>query len=130
MRVLERFWQRRHSFTLRARVALWCVVVFGVFYGVLFLIARPNQEVLLFAAPVAFLAAFCTGWLLAGYAVAPLKEVGRAVESIAPDRLEVRLPTTPGEPSETSVLKAQLNAALERLQRGYDAQNRFISNVA
>ncbi|HVZ93687.1 MAG TPA: HAMP domain-containing sensor histidine kinase [Phycisphaerales bacterium] len=92
--------------------------------------AWPSAEILLIAIPGGLLVAGLVGWMFAGKVLSPLREVTKAVEQIAPNRLEVRLPTDPHETAELSSLKVQFNAALERIQQGFEAQSRFISNVA
>ncbi|MBL8745027.1 MAG: hypothetical protein JNK58_01585 [Phycisphaerae bacterium] len=94
------------------------------------LVSRVMLDLLVFTFPGALLAAFCTGWVLAGYALQPLHEVGRAAEQMSTDHLDARVPTRPNEATEVAAVKEKLNAALERVQQGYRAHERFISNVA
>lgn len=105
-------------------------VQIGIHPGLLAQAQVPVFSVLLYSAPVALVAAFCAGWFLAGYTLRPVRQVMSAVSSIAPDRLGLRFSAGPSEASELVALKDQLNAAMERLQHGYQAQDRFISNVA
>lgn len=102
----------------------------GVVPGDLSPVSRTMLDLLYFTFPGALVAAFCTGWVLAGYVIEPLKAVGTTAERVTVDQLNARIPMNPNESSEIAEVKSKLNAALERLQRGYEAHDRFISNVA
>ncbi len=105
----------------------------GFFYLQALTPARPSlgpySELVLVSGPVGLIAALVASWLIAGRAVAPLQRLSDAARSVSPTKLgeRLRLSTTDDEVSE---LQAELNSALERLEEGYRAQERFISNVS
>lgn len=79
--------------------------------------------------PVGILAALAAAWWIAGRAVAPIRALSDAARSLGPDVPDpsLRIPTTDDE---VRMLQEELNSALLRLQAGYEAQERFISDVA
>lgn len=89
----------------------------------------PYSELVLVSGPVGLIAALVASWLIAGRAVAPIHRLSKAARSVSPTNLgeRLRLATTDHE---VSKLQAELNSALERLEEGYRAQERFISNIS
>lgn len=86
-------------------------------------------DVLLIGAVGAVIASVIASWVVAGWAVAPLKQLGEAARQIKPERVETRIDVESSDP-EVRRLQSELNEALSRLEEGYRAQERFISNVA
>ncbi|MBK7406123.1 MAG: HAMP domain-containing protein [Phycisphaerales bacterium] len=77
----------------------------------------------------AVLAAGLAAWLIAGRAVQPMKQLARAAEQVDSEHFGTRIEVERDE-VEVAGLKAALNDALNRLEEGYRAQERFVSNVA
>lgn len=81
------------------------------------------------ALPIGTLAALLAGWMIAGRAVSPILRLSDAARSVTPEDLSRRIEveTKDGEVSE---LQTELNSALARLQAGYEALERFMSDVS
>lgn len=62
-------------------------------------------------------------------ALRPLRAISIEASRISPDSIERRLPTA-GLPEEIAPLVHAVNAALDRVQKGYRSQQRFIANAA
>jgi signal transduction histidine kinase len=75
------------------------------------------------------LLAFGLGWVLAGRALRPLHDVTDTARRVAQDRLHERVPTS-GPRDEITDLADTFNAMLERLDRSFDAQHRFVANAS
>lgn len=108
-----------------------------------------NQYVLLFAAtdtryeammnlsmtavwiaiPTGVLATGVAGWLIGGLAVAPLRQLARVANSLAPDSEEPDF-DPPRAPPEIAALERDLQETRSKLRQAFHAQERFISNVA
>jgi len=91
---------------------------------------RSTVSVLLLAFPVSLTGVLIGAWLLSGFAVRPLASLGEAIEKVSPEHLS--LPSSGNEPNSPEVkkLREKLDAALARLEEGYDAQSRFLANVS
>lgn len=77
------------------------------------------------ALPVSILAA----WFVAGRAVQHLRQLVEAANTVSPERISSRIEVE-SQDVEVERLETALNDALARLEEGYLAQERFISNVA
>jgi two-component system OmpR family sensor kinase len=84
---------------------------------------------LLLAAPFAAAGAAVAGWFIAGVAVGPIQEMREIARRLTPESVGrgVRLGSAAAEVAQ---LQNNLNEALTRLDKGYQAQARFISNVS
>jgi two-component system heavy metal sensor histidine kinase CusS len=95
--------------------------------------AREEQsflhDVFIVGALGSLLASAIAAWLIAGQAVEPMREMTEAAGQIDPEHISARVDVT-DKSVEVERLQAALNAALARLEEGYRAQERFISNVA
>jgi two-component system OmpR family sensor kinase len=78
---------------------------------------------------VAFLCLITGSYFLTRNAFDPIKRIIGAVEGIDEAKLEARLPIEPRE-DEVGRLVAVINRMLERLERAFEAQSRFSSDVA
>ena len=89
----------------------------------------PFFDLVLIGVPVGVVAATIAAWVIAGRAVSPIDRISKAARDVSPMRLNERfqVPTTD---EEVQRLEGELNAALERLEAGYRAQDQFISNVS
>jgi signal transduction histidine kinase len=68
-------------------------------------------------------------WLAAGWAVAPLRAMTNTVAHLGPTSLGVRLRPT-GPRDETRRLAEAIDAMLDRVADGYEAQRRFAANAS
>jgi signal transduction histidine kinase len=89
----------------------------------------PGLDLLILAGPISLFAAGVAAWFVAGRAVAPMRQFGEAMRSVSPETIEARVGIERQE-HEITRLQTELNKALGRLEEGYRAQERFISNVA
>lgn len=69
------------------------------------------------------------GWLLAGRALAPLHEVTATARRVADLNLNERISMT-GPDDEIKVLADTFDGMLERLDRAFDGQRRFVANAS
>jgi two-component system, OmpR family, sensor kinase len=95
------------------------------------IIARVEaiRRALLLAAPFAAAGAAVAGWFIAGVAVGPIQEMRVIARQLTPESVGrgVRLGSAAAEVAQ---LQNNLNEALVRLDHGYQAQARFVSNVS
>jgi len=69
------------------------------------------------------------GWLLAGRALQPLQDVTATARRVADRNLHERIALT-GPNDEIKVLADTFDAMLERLDRAFDSQRRFVANAS
>lgn len=74
-------------------------------------------------------AAGCFGWLLAGRALAPLQNVTATARRVADRNLHERI-ALDGPDDEIKELADTFDAMLERLDRAFDGQRRFVANAS
>lgn len=86
-------------------------------------------QVLLIAAPIGIVAAAVSGWFIAGIAVSPLIDITRLAGRLGPESIGEQMHLA-SKSSEIRELEAELDEARLRLERGFRAQERFMSNVA
>ncbi|TDC51780.1 HAMP domain-containing histidine kinase [Jiangella ureilytica] len=73
--------------------------------------------------------AVCLGWLLAGRALRPLQRVTDTARRVADRNLHERI-ALQGPDDELKELADTFDAMLERLDRSFDAQRRFVANAS
>ena len=69
------------------------------------------------------------GWLVAGQALRPLREITDTARRVADRSLHERI-ALPGPKDEIKDLADTLDAMLERLDRSFDSQRRFVANAS
>lgn len=79
--------------------------------------------------PVGIAAAGVGAWLIAGLAVAPIKNLESVLKSLGPDSITHHMELD-SDDREVARLGGELEAARARIERGFRAQERFISNVS
>jgi two-component system heavy metal sensor histidine kinase CusS len=84
---------------------------------------------LLLSVPGVALFALLAGYWLAGRALAPMRDMARAIERIAPDDLHRRLPVR-APPDELGRLADRVNGLLERLAQARDRNRTFLAQAA
>jgi signal transduction histidine kinase len=84
---------------------------------------------LLAGLPVLLVVVGGTTWLVVSRALAPVERIRREVDEISDDRLDRRV-RLPGARDEVHRLAATMNAMLERLERGRERQQRFVSDAS
>ena len=86
------------------------------------------QAVLAAFAPGLAAAGLC-GWVIAGLAVKPIREVSLAARRLGPESIDRAMPLT-GTSPEVERLQGDLENARQRLANAFAAQERFMSNVS
>ncbi|MFB3827589.1 MAG: heavy metal sensor histidine kinase [Bryobacteraceae bacterium] len=79
--------------------------------------------------PMGILLGSALGWLLAGRALTPVKEVARAAQRISGSNLSMRIPTR-GAGDELDYLIATFNRMIERLETSFQQIRQFSTDVS
>jgi signal transduction histidine kinase len=69
------------------------------------------------------------GWMLARWVLRPITAMAETVAQLGPTSLGLRMPTG-GPRDETLLLAESVNAMLDRVAEGYEAQRRFAANAS
>jgi signal transduction histidine kinase len=101
------------------------------------IVGRPGQGRLprelviasLFALAVMTVVSVALGWLVAGRALRPVREMTAAAQRISEDNLNERL-AVQGPADELKELGDTLDGLLERLEIAFSAQRRFVANAS
>ena len=88
-----------------------------------------SMQVLLVAMPIGLLSAVVSGWFIAGIAVAPLHELSRVARRLSPESIGRSLSQSTYA-TEVAELQRELENARRRIEHGFLAQERFMSNVS
>ncbi|MEL6427921.1 MAG: HAMP domain-containing sensor histidine kinase [Planctomycetota bacterium] len=78
----------------------------------------------------ALLGGLAASWVIVGAALDPLRRITESVQDVAPESIEAKRIAVPEVGAEVNEAKRALNSALDRIEAGYRAQERFISNVS
>ncbi|WP_205695773.1 HAMP domain-containing sensor histidine kinase [Conexibacter sp. SYSU D00693] len=78
----------------------------------------------------ATLLAVALGWALAGRALAPIARITATARRISDERLDARVGLEDGPDDELRELAATLDEMLDRLERSFGAQRRFVANAS
>lgn len=97
--------------------------------GMLERLLGPYGDLVTIGVPVGLLAAALAAWIIAGRAVAPMRELSLAARGVSPTRISERIDVEARD-AEVAGLERELNSALERIEAGYRAQDQFIHNVS
>jgi signal transduction histidine kinase len=76
----------------------------------------------------AIILAVALGWIVAGRALAPLKEITATAKRVSEERLDERIALT-GPRDELRELAETFDAMLDRLAEAFDSQRRFVANA-
>lgn len=79
--------------------------------------------------PVGLLLSAIAGWLIAGIAVRPLRQLEQIASQLRPDNLAQPIDFQ-SSASELTSLKEELEQMRRRIESGYEAQERFVANVS
>lgn len=90
---------------------------------------RNSRAIAVGSAAIAILAFPLAVWLTFRRALRPLREASTAAARIAPGNLHARLEVH-NMPAEIAPLISAFNAALERVERGYQVQQEFLATAA
>ncbi|MEC7231825.1 MAG: HAMP domain-containing sensor histidine kinase, partial [Planctomycetota bacterium] len=132
--------------SLRAQLTIWFSLSFGVILATILtaLILIDGGRVFdgeyehydwmirvtLGATFAALVGGVAAAWVIVGAAVEPLRRITESARDVAPERIEESRIAVPEVGTEVNAAKRELNRALDRIEAGYQAQERFISNVS
>ncbi len=77
-----------------------------------------------------FLGGLGAAYVILGAALRPLRQITEAARDVAPERIDESRINMPEVGSEVNEARRELNSALDRIEVGYQSQERFISNVS
>lgn len=132
------FQQRTNFFTLRLRLALWTsslfvVLCLGLVTFINLVTALTRSHSLLAVSFLGFLIVTISGgfgaYWIAGSALRPVRKMSDAVTRISAANLSTRLNFN-GPHDELKELADAFDAMLNRLERAFEQQNRFVADVA
>lgn len=91
--------------------------------------AADTARLMVLGGALTALAAAGAAWLLAGWILAPVRNITATAQSITDTDLSGRIPEPPGPGDEISALTTTLNAMLDRVETGVAAQRRFLDDA-
>lgn len=77
-----------------------------------------------------FLGGLGAAYVILGAALRPLRQITEAARDVAPERIDESRIDMPEVGTEVNEARRELNSALDRIEVGYQSQERFISNVS
>lgn len=132
--------------SLRAQLTIWFGISFGAVLativggivildqGRLFDPTRSDYDWLIRLVGIGTFAALLGGiiaaWVIGGVALEPLRRITETARAMAPERIEATRVEIPEVGVEVNEARLELNRALDRIEAGYQSQERFISNVS
>lgn len=132
--------------SLRAQLTIWFGISFGAVLativggivildeGRLFDPTRADYDWLIRLVGIGTFAALVGGilaaWVIGGVALEPLRRITETARAMAPERIEATRVEIPEVGLEVNEARLELNRALDRIEAGYQSQERFISNVS
>ncbi|MEM8756598.1 MAG: ATP-binding protein [Planctomycetota bacterium] len=87
------------------------------------------MQMLLLGVPVTLLSIAAASWIISGIAVRPLRQLEAFATQLGPENVGDPLDLDDASP-EAAALRAKLEAAMERLERAYDEQARFLATIS
>ena len=105
-----------------------------------FVVAAMNDEqaqellglmsrVILLSIPIGLIATAVSAYIIAGIAVRPLSDIRAAASLLSPESISKHLPASPAS-EEVAAVQRELELARQRIEIGFMAQERFMSNVS
>lgn len=132
--------------SLRAQLTIWFSLSFGVILATILagLIVIDQGRVFdgdyehyhwmirvtLGATFAALVGGIASAWVIVGSALEPLRRITESARDVAPEHIQESRIAVPEVGTEVNAAKRELNRALDRIEAGYQAQERFISNVS
>lgn len=132
--------------SLRAQLTIWFGISFGAVLativggivmldqGRLFDPTRADYDWLIRLVGIGTFAALIGGilaaWVIGGVALEPLRRITETARAMGPERIEATRVEMPEVGVEVNEARLELNRALDRIEAGYQSQERFISNVS
>jgi signal transduction histidine kinase len=93
-------------------------------------VAGVVRRVLVVGVVVGMVAWIVAAWLIAGLAMAPIRELRAVAESFSPESIEKDVKFASAPSAELAALEQDLHESRARLRSALHAQDRFISNVS
>ena len=81
------------------------------------------------AIPIGILPIALSAYLIAGFAVRPLADIRELAQRLSPESIDQSIENAPAS-SEVSEVRKELELARQRIEAGFAAQERFMSNVS
>ena len=131
--------------SLRAQLMIWFGISFGIILttiiaglvvlddGRIFKAGEDYDWVIQLVgigALSSFLGGLGAAFVILGAALRPLRQITEAARDVAPERIDESRIDMPEVGSEVNEARRELNSALDRIEAGYQSQERFISNVS
>lgn len=132
--------------SLRAQLTIWFGISFGAVLativggivmldgGRLFDPTREDYDWLIRLVGIGAFAALVGGvlaaWVIGGVALEPLRRITETARAMVPERIDATRVEIPEVGVEVNEARLELNRALDRIEAGYQSQERFISNVS
>ncbi|MFT4073511.1 MAG: HAMP domain-containing sensor histidine kinase [Dysgonamonadaceae bacterium] len=117
----------RNKLTLR--YAAVTVAVFALFVSAIHLLTISNIITITILSIVCIVAIVLAGYVLAGKAMSPFEKMVDDVENISESNLDRRL-TQEKRRDELGELAQTFNEMLDRLEKSFDSQKMFVSNIS
>lgn len=92
-------------------------------------LVRLRVAIFLVGVPIALLLGGAAGWWITGRAFLPINRIIAAARNLGAERLHERLPV-PGAEDELRRLSHTLNDMLDRLERAFKSQERFVADAS
>lgn len=86
-------------------------------------------RILIFSSVIGLVATGLTAYIVAGFAVRPLSEITAVARQLSPESIGRHVDLPPNSPEMATVQK-ELELARQRIEAGFAAQERFMSNVS
>ncbi|MGI8824479.1 MAG: sensor histidine kinase [Chloroflexota bacterium] len=93
-------------------------------------IEQAVDGIIVLGIPIGVLVALAAGWWIARAALRPINRISRTVEAIGGSRDLTRRVNFVGPPDEVGRLARTFDLMMQRLQRSFDAQRRFIADAS
>lgn len=87
------------------------------------------RRTLLTMLPISLIAVAIGSWFMAGRALRPIEQITKAARELTVDRLDRRL-GLPAPKGDLAQMVASLNEMLERIEKGFRSQERFVAEVS
>lgn len=92
------------------------------------IVALMRRAILAFI-PIGIFAAGISAYLIAGIAIRPYTAIANAAKKLSPESIRTRV-EMPTQGSEVQAVREELEQARKRIEAGFAAQERFMSNVS
>ena len=142
---VERRASEPQPLSLRAQLMIWFAISFAIILTTIIAalivldggrIFKPGEnydwviQVVGIGTLSSFLGGLGAAYVILGAAIRPLRQITEAARDVAPERIDESRIDMPEVGTEVNEARRELNSALDRIEVGYQSQERFISNVS